>query len=99
LRACDAGGGTKEVALRFGVSEAWVRRIKQVRRETGAVAPKTTRQRTPKWHAIRDDIERIVEAQPDLTLRELKAELGTELSEVTLCRALQRMKLTLKKKF
>ena len=33
LRACDAGGGTREVALKFDVSESWVRRIKQERRE------------------------------------------------------------------
>ena len=35
LRACDAGGGTREVALKFDVSESWVRRIKQERREQG----------------------------------------------------------------
>ena len=45
LAACDAGTGTREVALRFGVSESWVRRIKQERREQGKVAPKTTRNR------------------------------------------------------
>jgi transposase len=35
LRACDAGGGTRDVALKFDVSESWVRRIKQERREQG----------------------------------------------------------------
>jgi transposase len=35
LAACDAGGGTREIALRFQVSESWVRRIKQHRRERG----------------------------------------------------------------
>ena len=35
LTACDAGGATREVAVRFCVSESWVRRIKQDRRETG----------------------------------------------------------------
>ena len=40
LAACDAGGGTREVATRFDVSESWVRRIKQDRRESGKVAPK-----------------------------------------------------------
>ena len=98
LRACDAGEGTRAVALRFDVSESWVRRIKQQRRETGRVAPLTTRSRTPKWHVIRDDIRRVVEEQPDLTLAELKEELGTDLSKTTLCVALQKMKLTLKKK-
>lgn len=98
LAACDAGGGTREVATRFDVSESWVRRIKQERRELGKTAPKLTRDRTPKWHAIADGIQRVTCEQPDLTLSELKAELGTELSEATLCRALQALKLTLKKK-
>ena len=97
LAACDAGGGTREVATRFGVSESWVRRIKQERRELGKTAPKLTRDRKPKWHPIADDIQRVKREQPDLTLSELKAELGTELSEATLCRALQTLKLTLKK--
>ena len=94
LRACDAGEGTRAVALRFDVSESWVRRIKQQRRETGKTAPLTTRARTPGWHCIQDDIRRIVKEQPDLTLAELKEELGVS----TLCIALQKMKLTLKKK-
>ncbi len=49
LRACDAGGGTREVALRFNVSESWVRRVKQERREQGKVAPSTTRRRHKVW--------------------------------------------------
>jgi transposase len=40
----------------------------------------------------------MVDAKSDLTLSELKEELGTTLSESTLCRALQRLGLTLKKK-
>ena len=35
LAACDAGEGTLSVALRFEVSESWVRRVKQERREQG----------------------------------------------------------------
>ena len=98
LRACDAGEGTRAVALRFDVSESWVRRIKQERREQGKTAPLTTRRRSPKWEAIAYDIQRVRAEQPDLTLDELKRELGTELSRSTLCRALQALKLTLKKK-
>ena len=41
LAACDAGEGRQAVALRFRVSMSWVRRIKQVRREHGRVAPLT----------------------------------------------------------
>src|SRR2546423_955973 len=35
IGACDAGKGTKEVAATFGVSPAWVRRLKQHRRVRG----------------------------------------------------------------
>jgi transposase len=54
LAACDGGGGTRAVALRFGVSESWVRRVKQERREQGKLAPKTTRNRRKSWepHAV-----------------------------------------------
>lgn len=98
LRACDSGEGTRDVANRFRVSESWVRRVKQERRESGKTAPLTTRKRVPKWRAIEDDIRRVVKENPDLTLDELKVELGTALSRSTLCVALHNLKLTLKKK-
>ena len=77
LRACDAGGGTREVALKFDVSESWVRRIKQERREQGKVAPKTTRSRR-KAAAL--------------------AELGWQVSDVTLSRACRALRRTRKKR-
>jgi transposase len=43
LVACDGGGRTRAVALRFQVSESWVRRVKQERRELGKVAPSRAR--------------------------------------------------------
>lgn len=98
LEAIDAGGGTREVATKFDVSESWVRRIKQQRREEGRVAPLTTKRRQPAWLVIEGDIRRVINEQPDCTLQELKAELGTELSVQTLCRALQSLKLTRKKR-
>jgi len=98
LAACDAGEGTRAVALRFGCSESWVRRVKQERRELGKTEPCTRRRRTPKWLPFKDDIERIVAAQPDVTLQELKDRLPTEFSRQTLCRALRQLKLTFKKK-
>ena len=99
LAACDSGNGTREVATHFNVSESWVRRIKQERRELGKTAPCLTRNRTPEWAAYTEQILEIVEARPDTTLRELKAELGTTLSTKTLCIALQKLRLTYKKKF
>lgn len=99
LKACDAGGGTRAVATRFDVSESWVRRIKQERRELGKLGPLRTRRRTPKWVAEAEQIKAAICAQPDLTLGELKEKLGTTLSAPTLCRALAQLRLTLKKKY
>lgn len=98
LAAGDAGEGTQAVALRFKVSESWVRRIKQERRERGKVAPATTRQRVPEWRSIEQQIRDAVKERPDQTLAELKAELNTDFCLQTLCNALKALKLTLKKK-
>ena len=98
LAACDAGGKTRAVAKEFEVSEAWVRRIKQERRESGKTAPATTRIRTPLWAQEADRIRAAIQRTPDLTLSELKSELQTSLSRTTLCRALQELRLSLKKK-
>lgn len=98
LAACDSGRGTREVAVAFKVSESWVRRIKQERREQGKTAPKQTRNRRPKWWDEKDRIVELVTATPDISLSELQSELRTRLSRATLCVALNRLKLTFKKK-
>jgi transposase len=98
LAACDKGRSTREVATYFNVSESWVRRVKQERRELNKVAPCLTRRRTPMWAPLADRMRETIRHRPDLTLRELKAELQTELSVQTLCTALQRLRLTVKKK-
>jgi transposase len=81
LAACDVNEGTQAVALRFGVSESWVRRIIQQRRETGQIAAKTTRDRRPKWQAWADWLLAKIDARPDIYLRELQAELKAERGE------------------
>ena len=98
LAACDRGRSTREVATYFNVSESWVRRVKQERRELNKVAPCLTRRRTPRWAVLADRMREAIRHRPDLTLRELKAELQTELSVQTLCTALKRLRLTVKKK-
>jgi len=97
LAACDRGEGTRAVALRFGCSESWVRRVKQERRELGKTAPLLTRRRIPHWEAYREQIVKLIAQRPDMTLQELKDELGTSLSRQTLCTALAKLKLALKK--
>lgn len=102
LAACDAGTGTREVALRFGVSESWVRRIKQERREQGKVAPKTTRNRRKTWEPHAVWLLAKLDQQPDIYLRELQVaaqeELGWEVSDMTLSRACRVLRRTRKKR-
>jgi transposase len=102
LRACDAGGGTREVALRFNVSESWVRRVKQERREQGKVAPSTTRRRHKVWEPYVPWLLAKLDAQPDIYLRELVVaaheELGWETSDVTISRACRALRRTRKKR-
>ncbi len=86
------------MALQFKCSESWVRRVKQERRELGKTAPLLTRRRTPKWEPLRERMLELVTQRPDLTLQELKEELATDLSRSTLCVALAKLRLTLKKK-
>jgi len=97
LAACDAGGGTREVATRFCVSESWVRRIKQERRESGKVAPKATRDRTHVWESWQEWLKKKIDERPDIYLREIQADLKSELDiDVSLwtiskaCRAARR---------
>ena len=102
LRACDAGEGTREVALRFHVSESWVRRIKQERREQGKIAPSTTRRRRKVWEPYAEWLLAKLDAQPDIYLRELvvaaREELGWETSDVTISRACRALRRTRKKR-
>jgi transposase len=101
LAACDAGGGTREVALRFDVLESWVRRVKQERREQGKVAPSTTRYRRKSWEPYAEWLLAKLDARPDIYLRELQAaareEIGWQVSDVTLSRACRALARTRKK--
>lgn len=98
LSMYDQGHTTSEVCTALGVSTAWARRVKQERRESGKTENSKTRRRMPQWLAYKDRIEEALTQQPDLSLSELKQHLGTTLHLGTLCRALQRLKLTFKKK-
>jgi transposase len=102
LAACDANEGVHDVAVRFQVSESWVRRIKQQRRETGQVGPKTAAPRPPKWQAWADWLVAKISARPDIYLRELQAELKQERGEdvclMTICNACRALEQSRKKR-
>ena len=102
LAACDASEGTQAVALRFKVSESWVRRINPQRRETGQVAAKTTRARKRIWQGWADWLLAKIAERPDVYLRELQAALKTERGQTvclqTLCNACRALERTRKKR-
>jgi transposase len=102
LAACDANEGTRAIAVRFRVAESWVRRIKQQRRETGQLAPKTAAPRQAKWLAWADWLVAKISAHPDIYLRELQAELKQERGEdvclMTICNACQALDQSRKKR-
>ena len=102
LAACDTKEERRQIALRFKVSESWLRRIQQQRRETGQIAPKTAAPRQPKWHTWADWLVATIAARPDIYLRELKVELKRERGEVaclgTICAACQALEQSRKKR-
>ena len=98
LKDCDAGVGTKAVAQKFSVSESWVRRIKQRRRETGEVAPRPPKNRRVSFRDhYADRLRSAVAGDPNRTLKELRAHLGVRVSIATLWQALSDLKISWKK--
>jgi transposase len=103
IQALEAGTATQHaIAERFCVSGSFVEKLWQRRRRSGSSAAKP--------HAggrqghLKDHLEFLrseVAKQPDATLADLRARLvaaqGPQVSTATLCRALQRLKLPLKK--
>jgi len=99
LQDCDAGMEARQVALKYRVSESWIRRLKHRRRETGEVAPRRLGSRKqPKWLPHAERLQKLVEEKPDATLAELRQLLGLECSIPTIARALRALQLTFKKK-
>jgi transposase len=99
LAACDAGKGTSAVAALFSVSPAWVRRLKQHRRERGGdVAPRTGGgARASRTKIDRGRLADLVTAQPDATLAELRDRLGVDVTPWAVGLALRALGITYKK--
>src|SRR5271154_1806516 len=96
IAACDAGRQTKEVAKIFKVSPAWVRRLKQHRRQRGDIIPRNgggSRGRK----IDRDRLAELVRQDPDATLVQLRDRLGVAVTLWSICKALRELKLTVKK--
>jgi transposase len=100
VAACDAREGTREqIAERFGVSDRWIRKLLQRRRETNSLAPLP--QNPGRKRALNDRqmerLGRLIQKRPDATLRELRKSLGVKISISALDRAVRALDVTLKK--
>ena len=99
LGAYENGDETAEIAEEFKVSPSWSRRVKQRLRECGS------REAIQQKHGFdpkpgereEKELAKFLAEKPDATLEELKKQLSKPVSISTICRTLQRMKLTLKK--
>jgi transposase len=97
-RARMSGETTTEVADRFEVSPAFVRRLMQRHRETKSLAPlKGKRGPKPKLDGHRDRLRKYVSDHPDHTPAEVAAALRLKVSALTVWRALRALGLTFKK--
>jgi transposase len=101
VAACDAGDATREqIASRFSVSVAWIRKLMRQRRETGSVAPLPHGGgRAPAFDAEADRrLREAVRADDDATLRELADAAGVACCASAVHRALKRLGITRKKR-
>jgi transposase len=104
LAMCDRGRSTREVARAFDVSESWVRRIKQFRREQGWLGPRPGGgRRHGNFDASRlSQLEGWLRQHPDATLEWLRARVIREMelscSLMGVFRAVRKLGWSLKKK-
>ena len=104
VRAYEKGGvKLAEVAARFSVGQTFVKKMLRQKRETGSLArlPQRAGAKKKLSDAQRKWLAQQVKAVPDITLGELQEQLGEEekvqVSQATVCRELQVLRLSRKK--
>ena len=99
LADCDRGLTTRAVATKYDVSESWVRRLQQRRRQTGEIAPRPQGHGPkPSWDDYADRLREAIRQTPDATLSELRQRLRLTVALSTLWRAVAALGLSVKKK-
>jgi transposase len=99
--AIDHGEGSlREIARRFRVSLSFIARLLRRRRQTGTLEPKPHGGGHPPAldHDGRERLRELVRQHPDATLEELRQQLGVACSRSALARALEKLRLTRKRK-
>jgi transposase len=100
LEDCDGGMTTRVAATKYRVSESWLRRLKQRRRETGETTPRSSRPKSTK-KALAEHAEllrQLVRENADATLEELRGRLPVAVGLTTVWRALEALRISFKKK-
>jgi transposase len=98
FEARQAGESTSEVAERFEVSPAFVRRLMQRHREIGTLAPKTgPRGPKPQLAPHHNRIRQCLADNPGLTANDVRERLQLSVSTITVWRAIAAIGLTFKK--
>jgi transposase len=97
--AYRAYGSSSEVAEELPCSASWVRRLIQVERRTGSLAPKPLKlpDNNKLGQADLDKLARLITQRPDIQLRELAEALGGKVSVPTIYRARKKLGFTRKK--
>ena len=98
LKDSKAGLSSKDLAVRYHVSRAWVDALKQRHRETQSIAPrKQTKFRHRVLEGQEERLKALVAAKPDATLAELREGLATSAALATIWRELNQLGFTIKK--
>ena len=97
-KAWDEIGDADEIATTFRVSRAWVHRLIQRRRKTGALAPRMQTKFRSRVLAGREArLVALITARSDATLAEIREGLRTTAALSTLWLEIDRLGLTVKK--
>lgn len=100
VRACDRGEQTRqEIADRFEVSLGMVKKLLSQRKRTGDIdnRHRFSGRKAKIGAAHQQELKRLLRAQPDLTLAELRDAIGVECTPQAIHYALGRMGFSLKK--
>ena len=93
-------GSRRQIAKRFMVDVSTITRLLQLRRRTGAIEPRPHAGGKPPWldQEALQRLRKLVEDDPDATLRDLRQRLGVGGSLMLVWRGLKALGITRKKK-
>lgn len=99
LQDCEEGMEVKEVARKNRVGPTFIYDLQKRLRETGSIEPgQMGGHRKSALEGDKEKIRQLLEQKPDMTLQEIKDELGTKLSIQAISNFLVKMGYSYKKK-